>query len=242
MKQKFVVGLMVFMLLVGIQVRGAQAQPPVVYTVLFFSPSCGHCHYVITEFLPPLQAEYGEQLQVLYIDVSQPAGRTLFQAACEAFDVSADRCGYVPTLVIGDTVLVGSGDIPEQMPSLVRDGVTAGGIDLPLIPGLREAYEASVSDQQASDTQNAPSRISPNKHNLSGNDMARSAESGSTWEWAGDWCFGYFITRTPGSNGIRCTFANQWKSPSKNWQSWLVGQPGVSHNDNCHRGNTGARK
>jgi uncharacterized membrane protein/thiol-disulfide isomerase/thioredoxin len=162
MKQKYLLGLLsTFVWLLGIQISSAQAQPPVVYAALFFSPSCGHCHYVITEILPPLQEEYGEQLQVLYIDVSQPAGRTLFQAACEGFDVSADRCGYVPTLVIGDTVLVGSGDIPDQMPDLVRDGVVAGGIDMPAIPGLREAYEASVSVQQASDTQDDPPESAP---------------------------------------------------------------------------------
>jgi thiol-disulfide isomerase/thioredoxin len=153
-KHKFVVGLMVFMLLVGIQVGGAQAQEPVVYAALFFSPSCGHCHYVITEFLPPLQEEYGAQLQVLFIDVSQPAGSTLFYAGCDTFEVPSDECGYVPTLIIGDTVLVGSGDIPAQMPDLVRDGIAAGGIDLPAIPGLREAYEASIAEQPAGESIN----------------------------------------------------------------------------------------
>jgi uncharacterized membrane protein len=149
MTHKCVLGLLIFLGLLGIQVNGAQAQQPVVYAVLFFLPSCGHCHYVITESLPPLQDEYGEQLQVLYIDASQPEGRTLFYAACDTFDVPDDRCGYVPTLVIGTTVLVGSGDIPEQMPALVRDGLAAGGIDLPPIPGLREAYEAASGVQQA---------------------------------------------------------------------------------------------
>jgi len=152
MKQKFFLGLLIFLCLCGIQVNGAQAQQPVVYAVLFFSPSCGHCHYIITEFLPPLQEEYGEQLQVLFIDVSQLGGNTLFQAALDTFDIPDDRRGYVPTLVIGTTVLVGSGDIPEQMPTLVRDGIAAGGIDLPSIPGLRESYETAVVDEQAGGT------------------------------------------------------------------------------------------
>lgn len=152
MKQKFFLGLLILLCLCGIQMNGVQAQQPVVYAVLFFSPSCGHCHYVITEFLPPLQEEFGEQLQVLYIDVSQPEGSTLFHATFDALDVPDDRRGYVPTLIIGTTVLVGSGDIPEQMPALVRDGIATGGIDLPLIPGLRESYEATVVDEQADDT------------------------------------------------------------------------------------------
>ncbi len=153
MKQTCLLGLLIFSCLLGIQTNGAQAQQPMVYAVLFFSPSCGHCHYVITQFLPPLQDEYGEQLQVLYIDVSQPGGSTLFYAACDTLDVPGDHCGYVPTLVIGTTVLVGSQAIPEQMPALVRDGLAAGGVDIPPIPGLHEAYEVSVGSEQASGTQ-----------------------------------------------------------------------------------------
>lgn len=147
MRQRFVIGLAILLLLAGSQLGGAQGQEPVVYAALFFSPTCGHCHYVITEFLPPLQEEYGAQLQVLFIDVSQSTGSTLFYAACDAFEVPSNECGYVPTLVIGDTVLVGSGDIPAQLPDLVRDGIAIGGIDIPAIPGLREAYEASIAEQ-----------------------------------------------------------------------------------------------
>lgn len=152
MKHKVLLGLLI--LLFGIQINGAQAQQPVVYAVLFFSPSCGHCHYVITEVLPPLQEEYGEQLQVLYIDVSQPEGSTLFHAAFDALNIPDNRRGYVPTMVIGTTFWVGSGDIPEQMPGVVRDGIASGGIDLPPIPGLREIYEAVVVEEQTSQVQN----------------------------------------------------------------------------------------
>jgi uncharacterized membrane protein/thiol-disulfide isomerase/thioredoxin len=151
MKRTCLLGLLIFLCLFS--VYSTQAQQPVVYAVLFFSPSCGHCHYVITEFLPPLQDEYGEQLQVLYVDVSQPGGGTLFYAACDALGVPDDQCGYVPTLVIGTTVLVGSQAIPEQMPALVRDGLAAGGIGLPSIPGLREAYEATAGSEQVNNTQ-----------------------------------------------------------------------------------------
>lgn len=54
---------------------------PVVRAVLFYSPTCGHCHYVINEVLVPLANAYGEQLQIVAIDVSQPEGGQLFQAA-----------------------------------------------------------------------------------------------------------------------------------------------------------------
>lgn len=151
MKRKGLLQVVVMVLLLGMQVSVVVAQQPVVYAVLFFSPSCGHCHQVITEVLPPLQQAHGDQLQMLYVDVSQPGGSTLFHAACAAFDVPDDRCGYVPALVIDNTVLVGGRDIPEQLPALVEDGLAAGGLDLPPIPGLREAYEAAIGGEQATE-------------------------------------------------------------------------------------------
>ena len=148
-RRGFLVGLAVALALAGVWTSEARAQEPVVYAVLFYSPTCPHCHDVINNVLPPLREEYGEQLQILYIDVSQQGGGALFSAACEALSQPGDRCGYVPALVIGETMLVGSGDIPARLPALIEAGLAAGGIDLPPIPGLREVYEAATVEDSA---------------------------------------------------------------------------------------------
>lgn len=146
-------------LFAAVLTASAQAQP-VVFAVLFYSPSCGHCHHVITETLPALQAEFGAAFKVMLVDVSAPGGGDMLFGACAAFNVPDNRCGYVPTLVIGSTVLIGSGDIPAQLPTLVREGLEAGGLGLPAIPGLREAYEAAeavrMATQSAFETETAP--------------------------------------------------------------------------------------
>ena len=72
---------------------------------LFYSPNCGHCHLVITELLPPLVEQYGEQLSIVGVDVTQPDGQALFLAALQHFNLES---GGVPFLVVGDTYLVGS--------------------------------------------------------------------------------------------------------------------------------------
>lgn len=114
----------------------AQAQTPnaVVHAVLFYSPSCGHCHYVIEEVLPPLFEKYGDQLQIASVDVTQPEGQTLFLAALQKFGL--ERSG-VPFLVVGNVYLIGSADIPEQFPILIETYLAQGGMDWPDIPGLR---------------------------------------------------------------------------------------------------------
>jgi uncharacterized membrane protein/thiol-disulfide isomerase/thioredoxin len=137
---RFLVVLLSTLLLSAGGVRAAQAQDdgPRVHAVLFFSPTCGHCHKVITEDLPPLVDAYGNKLLILAIDVSQDNGRQLYLSAIEQFGVPPDRMA-VPMLIVGDRVLVGSGEIPAEFPQLIQVGLAMGGIPWPEIPGLDAA-------------------------------------------------------------------------------------------------------
>lgn len=123
----------------------ARAAAPVTQAVLFYSPSCSHCHKVIEEVLPPLREQYKDQLEIVMIDVTSEQGQALYQSAITAFDIPDDRLG-VPTLIIGETVLVGSSEIPERLAALIDYGLKNGGTALPEIPGLQEAI-AGVEDQ-----------------------------------------------------------------------------------------------
>lgn len=118
-------------------ITGAQARTTAVRAVLFFSPTCPHCHTVIENVLPPLQNQYNEQLVVLQIDVSTESGFYLYQEAITHFSIPDERLG-VPTLIVGDQVLVGSLEIPEKFPGLIEKGLAAGGIEWPALPGLSE--------------------------------------------------------------------------------------------------------
>ncbi len=126
--------LFVFLLLPTANIH-AQADLPVVNAVLFYSPTCPHCHEVINNTLLPLIEKYGDQLQVIGVDVTQPDGQKLFLAALDKFKLQE---GGVPFLVIADTYLVGSVDIPAQFPVLVESYLKEGGVDFPDIPGLSD--------------------------------------------------------------------------------------------------------
>jgi len=82
-----------------------------------------------------MQEQHGDQLQIIGIDTSHPAGSTLYGGAIERFEIPQDRLG-VPTLIVGDTVLVGGAEIPALFPALVENGLSAGGIGWPDIPDL----------------------------------------------------------------------------------------------------------
>lgn len=125
----------------------AQAEP-VVFGVFFYSPTCGHCHKVITEDWPGIQAEFGSQLQVLFININTYDGISILQSARDANLLTDDQQG-VPMLLIGDTVLIGSIDIPAQTAGIVRAGLAAGGLDFPPIPGIHDLYNQAIAAMQA---------------------------------------------------------------------------------------------
>lgn len=110
----------------------------VVRAVLFHSPSCPHCRELIATGLPPLQRRFGARLQIAFVDASTAAGNSLFNVSLDQFGVPAQQRG-VPTLLVGARMLVGSDEIPAELPGLVERGLAAGGVDWPAVPALREA-------------------------------------------------------------------------------------------------------
>ncbi len=121
-------------LLLFVPLLARAQQESVVRALLFYSPTCSHCHTVINEVLLPMVEEYGERLQIVAVDVTQDNGQALYQSAIDHFQIPEERLG-VPTLIVGETVLVGSGEIPDQFPD-IASAALATGIDWPAVPGF----------------------------------------------------------------------------------------------------------
>jgi uncharacterized membrane protein len=109
--------------------------------------------------------QYGEQLYIVGVDVTQPGGQNLFLAVLQYFNLES---GGVPFLVVGDTYLIGSVDIPEKFPGLIEHYLAQGGVDWPAIPGLAEALSTpqptdtpTTSSSQGETTATAKALITP---------------------------------------------------------------------------------
>lgn len=96
--------------------------------------------------LTDLEGKYGGSFQLLEIDTSTDAVEFYFTAV-ESLDIPPEKQG-VPTLIIGDEILVGSYEIPENLPDLVEEGLAAGGIDWPDIPGIEEYLPSAALPQE----------------------------------------------------------------------------------------------
>ncbi|MCX7855069.1 MAG: thioredoxin family protein [Anaerolineae bacterium] len=128
--RQILIAVFILTLLAGCSSGGTTPAKPVVRAVLFYSETCPHCHIVMEQVLPPLQKQYGDQLEIKMLAVSDQANYELWLKAMDAYQVPADWRG-VPMLFVGDQVLVGSDQIPERLPGLIEQYLKAGGVDYP---------------------------------------------------------------------------------------------------------------
>lgn len=120
-----------------------------VQAILFWMDGCPHCHDVLDNVLPPLEEKYGDQLEITLVEVSTGEDiEGLFEAAA-AYGIPRDKVG-VPLLIIGDRVLVGSGQIPAELPGLIESYLAAGGVALPEIPAIQSFLEEPGGEEDCS--------------------------------------------------------------------------------------------
>jgi len=111
--------------------------PAAVHAVMSWMAGCGHCQEVMINVLPPLQSNYGEQLQVLLVQLDDQASVDRLYQAADELGLAKEDVG-VPFLVVGRKALIGSAEIPDQLPGLIDAGLAAGGIAFPELASLAD--------------------------------------------------------------------------------------------------------
>ncbi len=134
MRRFLTVFIVATMLLVGF-VTQIRAQESVVHMLYFYSTDCDHCQVTLEEVLNPLEAEYGDQLDLRLVEIGSPSNYELLIQAEEYFGVPSEQRA-IPTLVIGEKILIGEDAIRQQLPGLIEQGLAQGGVDWPDIPGF----------------------------------------------------------------------------------------------------------
>ncbi len=132
------IGLLALVLVFALWGGGALAQGTptaepdraVVRFILFYSDTCPHCHKVMTEYLPTVYEKYGDQVEYKYLNIHNNTDLYMTMLAVETkLGVPPDRQGYVPTLVIGDKVLIGGDEIPAKLEGYIDEYLAQGGVD-----------------------------------------------------------------------------------------------------------------
>jgi cytochrome c biogenesis protein CcdA len=87
--------------------------------------------------LEPLEQDLDGNVEILRVDISSPSSYELLIRAEELFEVLPQDRG-IPTLVVGEQILVGEEDIRQNLVCLLDTCIAEGGIGWPDIPGLDE--------------------------------------------------------------------------------------------------------
>lgn len=140
--------LVVLFLSSGIRSASASETAPRVRLILFWMESCGHCHAVMDEVLPPLQAQYGEQLEVALVELVTLDEVNLLYSVAAAYDIPKSEV-KVPVLLIGDNALVGAQQITDQLPALIDLYLASGGVDYPDLADLKDVLPALSTEDEA---------------------------------------------------------------------------------------------
>ena len=135
------------------------AQEPVIQAVFLYTPSCPYCLDVINEVLPQLDAEYGSQLVIFGFNTYTEIGNQIFNNVIDTYEIPPERQS-VPAMIVGDQVLVGGSEIPENLPGIIEGGLANGGIGWPAIPGLEQAMLDVMSGEgESTPTQTQPMSV-----------------------------------------------------------------------------------
>lgn len=130
----------------GATPRVASAAPdgPVIHILYFYSVDCPHCWAVEREVLKPLEEKYLGRLDVRYLEIGDPTAYELLVRTEEYFQVAPEKRG-LPTVVVGDRIIIGEEEARQQLPCLVEKCLVETGAGFPPIPGLTDALNGVSS-------------------------------------------------------------------------------------------------
>lgn len=112
----------------------------------FYSNSCSHCIAILDEILTPLEQQYPGQLDIRLLELGNPDYYRALLAVEESFDVQAgDR--DIPTVVIGDQILIGETQNRDNLKNILETGLVGEGMDFPTISGVDPQLMISVPPQ-----------------------------------------------------------------------------------------------
>jgi cytochrome c biogenesis protein CcdA/thiol-disulfide isomerase/thioredoxin len=108
-------------------------EDPVVRGYLFYSATCDHCQWVRQEVIPPLYQEFGQQLQIMAVEISDENSYRWWLDVARAYGIDESDLD-VPALFIGDDALINEAEIDLKAHGLIQKYLDRGGVDYPDVP------------------------------------------------------------------------------------------------------------
>ena len=115
-----------------------------VHAYYFYANDCPHCLAVLEDTLTPLMDEHGSLLDIRLLEIGLPEYYEALLSVEAFFNVPVSERS-IPTLIVGNQILIGENEIRDNFPGILSSGLAEGGIDFPEIEGLNPAALISIS-------------------------------------------------------------------------------------------------
>ena len=106
------------------------AEEPVVDIYFVYSNTCPHCQVVKEEILPGIMEKYGDQINIMPLELSDRDSFAMALVLEAIYKVPEDQAG-VPEMFVGNSVLIGSSSIRDYLDEEIQTYLKAGGFLLP---------------------------------------------------------------------------------------------------------------
>jgi cytochrome c biogenesis protein CcdA/glutaredoxin len=116
-----------FLPLTGVPV--VDSQDAVARFRFFYSEDCDDCQQVKDEFFPTLLAQYGEQIEIDYLEISDPDVFQQMVSMEDQYAVPPEEAD-IPEVFIGEHALIGVDQIRAELPGLIEEYLALGGVEL----------------------------------------------------------------------------------------------------------------
>lgn len=111
-------------------VAPVEAEEPIARALFFYSERCLHCQAVAREVLPPLQEKYGQQLQIVQLEVAQPENYELMLKLEDQYQLARRE---IPEIFVGGRGLVGEEEIRGELDREIAACLANGGCEVPAV-------------------------------------------------------------------------------------------------------------
>ncbi|MBI9048673.1 MAG: hypothetical protein JEZ00_04610 [Anaerolineaceae bacterium] len=114
------------------------------HVLFFYSKDCSHCQLIFETILTPFIDEHKAQVQLWTLAIDNPSNYETLMMIESYYEVQPSERA-LPTLLIGDTLILGEEMAQELLASTLDDLLIQDNIALPCIPGL-EASQLDTND------------------------------------------------------------------------------------------------
>ncbi|MEA4959577.1 MAG: cytochrome c biogenesis protein CcdA [Anaerolineaceae bacterium] len=122
-----------------------------VHGYYFYSNTCAHCIDILNEIVYPLEEKYPGEIDLRLLELGTPAYYQALLKVETAYNISAGDRG-LPTVVLGDQILIGEEQNRADLLSSVEAGLAGDGITFPAIEGLDPVAMVSVPPTSSTET------------------------------------------------------------------------------------------